>query len=298
MFYEYALEPAALKSWESTRYFLDAFGPWKGRLLSQYPTDWIRLLLRGLTCGDVEKKRVMARLEQAKKDRVFFRRPGAPYNGAHPWINNARDEHARQPFHAIIAASASAEDDHLDASSLDESHPRWQVPSGKLLARNPTVFAQALQLLLLASSRIVIVDPYFRADQTDKTAPLAAFCSLINGRIGEVHVHFSDEALSYSLCMSHAQRALPSCIPVGVKVSLHCWKRRAGGPRLHNRYLLTDVGGVQFGDSIEQGERGQHDRVSILDEASRARLWEEFVGPVPAFDSGGASRSFDGARSR
>jgi hypothetical protein len=295
MFYEYALEPAAVTSWEAARYFLDAFGPWKGRFLAQYPKDWVRLLLSGLTCKEMEKKRITARLELAKKNRVFYRRLGTTYDGTQAWIDNARQEHARQAFRAIIACAASAEDYVLEASSLDESHARWQVDSGRLLSREPAVFVQALELLLTASSKVVIVDPYFRADQSDKTGPLTAFCNLIRGRINEVQVHFGPK-FGYAFCMQHAERALPSSVPAGMKVSLHCWTERAGGPRIHNRYLLTDVGGVQFGDSIEEGDPGQHDRVSILEEVTRARLWDEFVGPTPAFDSGGAPRTFEGRR--
>lgn len=297
MFYEYALEPAALSSWEATRYFLDAFGPWKGRFLAEYPKHWVRLLLSGLACKEMEKKRITARLELAKKNRVFYRRSGTAYDGTQTWIENAQQEHARQAFRAIIACAPSVADYVLEASSLDESHARWQVDSGRLLSREPAVFVQALELLLTASSQFVIIDPYFRADQPDKTRPLTAFCTLISGKINEVQVHFAD-ALGYALCMQHAERALPSCVPTGMKVSLHSWKERAGGPRLHNRYLLTDVGGVQFGDSIEHGDRGQQDRVSILEEVSRARLWDEFVGPMPAFDSGGAPRMFNGTRPR
>lgn len=298
MFYEYALEPTAVTNWETARYFLDAFGPWKGRFLAEFPKHWVRLLLRGLTCKEVEKKRITARLELAKKNRVFFRR-SAQYDGSRSWIDNAREEHARLAFRAIVACTAAPEDYVLDASSLDETHPRWQVDSGRLVSRDPAVFARALQVLLKASSQVVIIDPYFRADQPDKTGPITAFCTLLKGQVEEVQVHFSEEPLGYSSSMQHAERALPGCVPAGMRVSLHCWRERSGGPRrarLHNRYLLTDVGGVQFGDSIEHGERGHSDRVSILEESSRRILWEEFVGPAPAFDAGGPSRVFEGRR--
>lgn len=296
MFFEYALEPTAVNDWPSARYFLDAFGPWKGRFLAAYPKHWAKLLLDGLSCGDVEKKRISARLEQAQKGRVFYRRRDAAYDDKKPWIDNALQEHARRAFRAVIARGATAESQFLDASTLDESDPSWRVDGGTLLAREPAVFAKALELLLLASSQIVIIDPYFRADQPDKTRPLTAFCRTVSGLVNEVQVHCSDEHMSYALGVKHAERALGQCVPIGMKVSLHCWKERSGGPRLHNRYLLTDVGGVQFGDSIEQGATGHHDRVSILEEQTRARLWAEFAGSSPAFDTAGAVKRIDGKR--
>ena len=77
-----------------------------------------------------------------------------------------------------------------------------------------------------------------------------------------------------------------------------CWKEWAGGARLHNRYLLTDIGGVQFGDEIEVGDPGHEDRVSILDEPSRVRLWDHHTGNPPAFDPAGESLEFVGVPRR
>ncbi|MBK8997353.1 MAG: hypothetical protein IPM35_16615 [Myxococcales bacterium] len=288
MFFEFALEPTAVTGWDSARYFLDAFGPWKGRFLSQYPKDWARRLLASLTCGDVEKKRIAARLEQAKKDRVFYRRVATAFDGDQPWLSNARAEHAREPFRAIIAVRPTGENFVLEAASLDEGNPRWRVDAGRFTARDANAYAAALAMLLRASSRLLIIDPYFRADQPDKTGPLAAFCRLVHGRVSEVHVHFADEARGYAPCIQDARRALPGVLPDGMQVSLHCWRERAGGRRLHNRYLVTDVGGVQFGDGIERGDAGQEDRLSLLDEESRARLWDDFMGSQPGFDLAGA----------
>jgi hypothetical protein len=86
-------------------------------------------------------------------------------------------------------------------------------------------------------------------------------------------------------------------IVVGTKVRLHAWRERPGGARLHNRFLITDVGGVQFGDGIEQGEPGHHDRVSILDEPSRAHLWDQYLGCPPAFEAVGEPKEIIGAPS-
>jgi hypothetical protein len=98
--------------------------------------------------------------------------------------------------------------------------------------------------------------------------------------------------------MDQAARALPAAVPDGLKVSLHCWKERQGGKRFHNRFVLTDVGGVQFGDSVERGHAAQDDRISILEETSRATLWEDFVGATPSYDAVGTSREFEGRRRR
>jgi hypothetical protein len=61
---------------------------------------------------------------------------------------------------------------------------------------------------------------------------------------------------------------------------------------------LTDVGGVQFGDSIERGEAAHEDRVSILEERSRADLWAKYLGTPSAFDEAGPPLVILGRRAR
>jgi hypothetical protein len=116
---------------------------------------------------------------------------------------------------------------------------------------------------------------------------LAALCAAFPVRDLPVEVHTSDAKLSYAEQARHAARAFPSVLGPMAHVKLCCWQAREDGPRIHNRYLLTDVGGVKLGDSFERGQTGQHDHLSILDEASRARLWNEFAGPQPAFHPAG-----------
>ena len=102
------------------------------------------------------------------------------------------------------------------------------------------------------------------------------------------------EPRSYAKCMADAVRYLPRLLPPGSKVTLRCWNERPGGARLHNRYLLTDIGGVQFGDEIEVGDPGHEDRMSILDEPSLAKLWDHYTGTPPAFDAAGEAQAFIG----
>ena len=282
-----------LSTWERVRYFLDALGPWKGRLLAEYPRRWQRAVYQSLRCEGVERARVEERLRRLDP-RVFTRREGAAYDGTKAWLENAVAEHARLPFRAIIASETGGKDFVLDGAHVDDASLLWKVDKGKLVPRDPAVFAQALNLLLRVSSPVVIVDPYFRADQAEKAGALRALCGALP-REAQVEVHFADKHVSYAFGMDHAQRALPGVVPHGRTVSLHCWIERPG-TRLHNRFVLTEIGGVQFGDGIEQGNSTEHDRISILEEASRERLWNDVVGSPPSFDSAGPVREFTGGR--
>jgi hypothetical protein len=98
--------------------------------------------------------------------------------------------------------------------------------------------------------------------------------------------------------MRDAARVLPKILPDGMKVCLHCWKERSGEKQPHNRYILTEVGGVQFGNSVEMGATGDEDRLSILDEPSRVTLWDQYVGTPAAFVPAGRPQEFLGGARR
>jgi hypothetical protein len=292
MFFEYALEPTLVSSWDRARFFLDAFGPSKGRFLARYPRHWKRLVYECLRCPDVEKKRIGVRLEQLDK-RVLSPRAGAIYDGARPWLENAVIENGRRPFHAILANGVAAKPNVVDGAAVDDSDPLWKVENGRFVSRDPAAFVAALELLLAASTRVLIIDPYFRADRDEKTRPVAAFCLAVGGS-ATVEVHFSEAHCSREEGMRIAERALPRALPSGAKITLHCWRVRPGGKRLHNRYVVTDVGGVKFGDGIEMGTSGQDDHLSILDETSRAAVWAQFTGAVTEYDRVGEAKEFAG----
>lgn len=281
MYREYALEPAVLFTWDQVRFFLSHVGPWCGRFIARYPKTWKRMVYDGLSnCGEVERKRIEERLRQLD-DRVFTPRTGAPYDAAQPWVANALDEHTRHPFAAIIARSGTA--GVVDAADIGDHHPDWTDDHSELIKRTPQDFAAALAMLLKYAKRMLVIDPYFRADQADKRDTLVAFVALLPPTAA-VEVHAGERDVKAHHLRSVANDYLPARLPAGMSLTLRIWQQRIGGPRLHNRYLLTEIGGVQFGDGVESGNPGETDRISILKEATRLELWSHFVDPATAFD--------------
>jgi hypothetical protein len=279
MFREYAIEPAALPSWEAVRFFLSNVGPWRGRFIAQYPKHWKRMVYEALTCADIARARVEVYLDSLDP-RVFSPRPGAPYDPERTWLANALAEHARLPFDEIIAADPGAAAGVAEAATVTEDHPAWRRDQGRLVARDPATFAAALTRLLAASRRVAIIDPYFRGDQRNKRAPLAALVAHVQVT-ATVEIHASTLHIADHHFRQVARQHLPTDLPLGRAVTLHTWQQRLGGPRLHNRYLITDVGGVQFGDGVETGAPGESDRVSILEEPPAPSCGSTSSTPAP-----------------
>lgn len=80
-----------------------------------------------------------------------------------------------------------------------------------------------------------------------------------------------------TLCHGH----LPDIIPNGVRLRVVRWRSE----ELHNRYVLTDVGGVSFGQGLDQASdtAQQEDLVTLLDRAVAERLLQSFIGSPPKY---------------
>ena len=50
-----------------------------------------------------------------------------------------------------------------------------------------------------------------------------------------------------------------------LQITLYKWQERPGGQKLHNRYILTGLGGVSFHHGLDTGAEGETDASNRLD---------------------------------
>ena len=77
---------------------------------------------------------------------------------------------------------------------------------------------------------------------------------------------------------------MPRIIPQGLKVIFRQWQEKPGGEKLHNRYILTDIGGVDFGTGLDEGDAGQTDDIKLLGKERFKIRWQQYAGDNPAFE--------------
>lgn len=289
MYYEYAVDPASFDSWQTTRYLLDAFGFDKGRLICEFPTKhWKRLVYEHISTAplrDIERARMVERLKMLPRE-TLMRRPGAAFNAATPWIRNAVAEHARCAFKAVLSPGKDAgTDDVLDPREVDATDARWSVPPAETLPREVSTVVPRLRPLLQQASVIRVVDPYFHPRGALKVQFLHAIVRAA-APDAVIEVYLKEGASGEpgrSLCAT-ADARLPEQIPAGRTVDILVWRERPGGERFHNRFLLTNVGGVQFGDGLEQGEGAEVDRVSRLGDRECEEYRQRYGANSTAFE--------------
>jgi hypothetical protein len=80
----------------------------------------------------------------------------------------------------------------------------------------------------------------------------------------------------------HAQ--LPRCLPGGSDLAVLRLSAKPQGQGLHNRYVLTDVGGVIFGIGLDDGADGETDDLVLMDRVQYEIRWAQHASDPMAFD--------------
>ena len=129
----------------------------------------------------------------------------------------------------------------------------------------------------------MFIDPHFGPENGRHVRPFEAFqLALLQGRSGagpaRVEVHTGDKA-ALAFFQQTCQAVLAALVPRGLSVRFVRWKQQ----ELHNRFVLTDVGGVSFGQGLDEyeGKGPQEDIVTLLDKAVCEQLMNDYRHPSP-----------------
>lgn len=287
MIHEFALDPVLLGNWERFRYLTEKFGVCQGRLISRYPKRWKAMVYTAASgVSDVERKRIEVRLKGI--DEKMLARTHQ-WDDSQNWLLNAECEHGRQPFHAIIAhANPQGHDWVLPCDDLDEATPLWATERERIVTRDAAGLAAAVSPLIRAAKSVIFIDPHFDPYKARVRNTLKAFLeACLAGRVGlaleraEFHTAFKTEIGDFA---GECLRQLPQRIPVGISLRIVRWRERAGGEGLHNRYILTERGGVRLAWGLDEGSPAQTDDISLLEPALYDTRLAQYCSEQPAFD--------------
>ena len=221
-------------------------------------------------------------------------RRGAVWHSDRSWLDSAVEEHRRAPFHAVLGRSNPIGHERiLVADELDERVPLWATDHGITIARKAEAIAGAAEGMLRAATDIAFVDPHFAPhrsrfrdvldaclgrcfnDRVVGTPRIRMFTDSDNDKNGKLEF-FRERCAAY----------LPGTLPAGHRLTILRLQARPGGERLHNRYILTELGGVSFGVGLdeEEGGDGATDDVSLLGRDQHNERWRQYARDPPEFD--------------
>lgn len=225
--------------------------------------------------------------------RVSSLRPD--YDDNRTWLENAEKEHGRQAFRAILSTDNPRNHDRvLAASAFDDlpgNYSLWQAARQSSSPRNASEMAELVAPLLVNCTELHFIDPHFNADNARHRKPMADFlkkvalCRESRPSIKRIvmHTSYTKEKASAAFFRQACERKLPEITPEGLQLELIRWQQRDGGEKLHNRYILTDIGGVKADPGLDEGPDGESFEAILLGRDLYEKHWNDYV-LNPAFD--------------
>ena len=291
MICEYALEPELVATWhqrELFRYFIERFGfrdedgSATGRVVTQYPSKWKKQVWEafetnfGRSAREDEKERVTELLKQLTIPEV--RRSNTEFDSQCTWLENA--ENTRPPFHAILAQNNPRKNLQVMSENdvLGKNPPSlWSVPREIPVKRTAASIATHLEPMLRCATRILFIDPHFRARPSRWQEPLRRFLKIICDGSREVSLEYHvsacySKAPPWNKFLDECKQELPCLIPRNFALTVRRWTDWDVDEELHDRYILTDIGGVAIPKGLSEKDPDTIDIFRLSLETWQKRL--------------------------
>jgi hypothetical protein len=298
MWQEYAVDPGMLNTMERFRYIFDQCGIDKSRLIARFPKKWEAYFLEHLNShemGDVLRASLVARLTSAKAK--FTQHNWGPFSGSGPWLDAAEALDVTNPFYAVVSETNPRNSARvLVCDEISDTTPLWKARTTQNIPRSAQDLADCARQLLFASKEVHLIDPHLDPRQDRFQRTLKAIFTLFAGRIATaptfiIHTAFSDDKLEGTLTepvwvvrfKQGAESSKWNYLVSGLTVKFRIWKEINGGEKLHERFILTDIGGLKYGVGLDQGDPGQHTPVTVLNEDFVTQERDKFADVPPAF---------------
>ena len=285
MIKEFAVEPEAIVgSYRDLCYVIEKFGISEGRVISEFPGKWKRLVHEAATQahgGKTELARIQERLRRLPKSALIsLARPA----GAGNWLDIVKTEHLRKPFDWVLTKNPEGIEQVVHLDAWDAEHPSLQNQRQERIARTAEEMARVCSLLLSIAKHVKLVDPHLDLNNRRFREPLSRFIQCLPEN-AYVDIFVEGQNRSHEHLCRGADLFLPQKLERGIQVRL--WAHAKG--RMHNRYVLTSLGGITFGTGLDiaESDATPMDEVTLLQEHLRAELWSEYadgelIGTWPA----------------
>lgn len=307
MIHAFALEPKLVATWGKPgeyRFVRDKFGLGTARVMLEIPkfSDWkdaVNVAAAEIGLSGKDWTRLMELVRILGECRC--RRTDALYADVLTWLENAEREHDRKAFRATLATQNPRERTEVviaEDVGAAKAH-LWSCETGSTPPRSPEGVAGALSAMLTNCKALHFIDPYFHPEKASNRRMLAAILDLVATQglqpgVIRVHCRMKDGPDFFQV---EAER-MAARLPDGILVEFRRWRQRDGGEQLHNRYVLTDLGGVALGTGLDEGDQGETDDVHLLTRAQYELRWSQYVGTPSAFDLVDSPRTIRGSKAR
>lgn len=284
MFKEFAIDPTAIvSSYRDLVYVLEKFGMHQGRLISEFPGNWRKSCFETAHekhQGKVELSRIIECLSQLRNRKDIFLSKGraGDYHGQ-KWIEAALHAHQKEPFDFIVSEHAQVDPLVIALNEFDGSNPCLADNRQWTIRRDALSIAGVVGSFAKFSSKLKIIDPHFDVGASRYRRPFEEILQSACNASSVIDIFRSDRKGPADLCPAMNRIAL---MANQKGISIRLFLRPAG--TMHNRYVMTDRGGVTFSTGLDDDDFGigtSHDDVTLLDPLIRMAKWNEYDDQVP-----------------
>ena len=277
MIAECAVEPGVMAEWKHFHSLSGDFSVGQGRLLCEFPAKWRGAVLR--IAEELERRGINSSLQAQMIVEAFhqgtFRRALVPscreYVATGSWCDSAAT--VEPPFDMVILAKSSGRHNELTAGEFLKHDTRFRRPRQIEVARRADALIDCGWECFRRAEEIVVIDPYFRPREAQFGKVLGRFLERldVDGRKPrrlEVHLGLP-KPYRESIQQGNWNHWAREHLPFGWSLRVAHWDRLETGSKLHARYILTNIGGLDYNWGTDE-DPAEHTQVSLLDD----EFWE------------------------
>jgi hypothetical protein len=251
----FAADPAVIRNTRDLRLLLNYFGPYAGRYLAKYPSEWSKMV-EGQFAGvdqQVQLKGIKSMLEGARNEMSLITRTGLDWNSDKDWLKNAS---------ALLASNSPVFDGLIANQSFPPSIQlldEFRLPptSGRYKVRTTAnEYGRICKVLLLESREIFLIDPYLNPTQSRYRPVLQelfrhAACGMCQRIVIWARASLVIGSCNPSVIVGDIERilrqlAVQGHFKTGSTVQMNLVEDETCEDNLHHRSILSIKGGVIF----------------------------------------------------
>lgn len=291
----FAIKPDAIKDPDVSAHFR-YFGFDKGRVIGAVPEAWEADLMRALSEIDPSKEsRIRIHLEELKKQGAIQRVPVTAKTCSWIEVGISTPDDIIQ---GIIVENKNGHTDKrlLDGNDLATIGSLWDVPSHLIVNKDAKSMAEQVSGFMRYAKTIRFIDPYYSADVgylsfvkeclgiRSRWPSLSRLClefhflAKTNNLVRDLELIKSGSADEFFRCRDGTTRSIKDKMQSKDSCTFFQWvdSRVNSEERFHERYLLTELGGVEFGGGLRSRPGNEKTSVSLISLQTRESLEKTF----------------------
>jgi len=276
MFYEYAVAPAIFTNPSNLQSFFECFKNRPYRLISDTPKKWVQDAFHAINqlthdqCPPVMKKTLKNHLQKLSKTSLCNNRTIEDWKKTDNWVDFVVNEHNKFPFAAILGSESVSKPVRVFSfSDLTFYAPEsWELGGQQHIKRDGAMIVETVLPLLKVSKQLFLVDTYFSFTPPSWNR----YESLLKGLVEKAHeCNFGKGIAKIEIHTSDKQKGVQKSLEFIAKpwlpkgIAIYCYQWPAN--QMHDRFILTDVGGISFGHGLDDfaDDRLEDVLISVLE---------------------------------